>query len=69
MKTNILIFICIYMLALSKEAYAYIDPGTGSLILQGLIGTLIAGFFVIKKYWEQLKLFFKGNRKKNEDNR
>ncbi len=39
-------------------ALAYLDPGTGSIILQGLLaaiaGTLVAG----RLYWSRLKSFF-----------
>lgn len=40
------------------SAQAYIDPGTGSLLLQGLIGAL-AGFMVAASlYWSKIKRFF-----------
>ncbi len=36
----------------------YIDPGTGSLVLQVLIGSLIGGFFLIKVFWSKIRVFF-----------
>jgi len=36
----------------------YIDPGTGSLMLQVLIGSLIGGLFLIKVFWSRIKVFF-----------
>jgi len=42
----------------SVPAYAYIDPGTGSLIIQGLIGAIAAAGVVLKLYWYKLKAFF-----------
>jgi len=39
------------------HVYNYLDPGTGSLILQLLIGVLVGGWFVIKNYWKRIKLF------------
>jgi len=36
----------------------YIDPGTGSLVLQVLIGSLIGGLFLIKVFWSRIKVFF-----------
>ena len=36
----------------------YIDPGTGSLMLQVLIGSLIGGFFLIKVFWSKIRVFF-----------
>ena len=31
-------------------AHAYLDPGTGSIILQGVIGAVAAGLFVARSY-------------------
>lgn len=42
-----------------RPAYAYLDPGTGSLILQGIIGTIAAaGFFLrsyLHKFWTMIR--------------
>ncbi len=40
------------------EASAYLDPATGSLILQAVVGGLAAGLFVAKRYWHQIKAKF-----------
>ena len=39
-------------------AHAYLDPGAGSIILQGLIAAVAAGLVVIKTYWYKIKTFF-----------
>ena len=39
-------------------AFAYLDPGTGSIILQGLIAALAAAGLVMKAYWYKIKSFF-----------
>ena len=44
-------------------SYAYLDPGTGSLLLQGLIAGLAAAGAAITVYWNKLKSFF--SKKKN----
>jgi|TARA_B110000014_G_C19714871_1_gene373812 hypothetical protein len=38
-----------------SNAYAYIDPGSGSLILQMLIGVLVGIGIAVKVYWFKLK--------------
>lgn len=38
---------------------AYLDPGTGSIILQVIIAGLCGGLFAIKLFWRQFKTFFK----------
>ena len=55
---------CIFIAAVSgpflfpSQAYAYLDPGTGSMILQGIIGGLAAVAVVAKLYWHRLLKFF-----------
>ncbi|MEM7069629.1 MAG: hypothetical protein AAF478_12180 [Pseudomonadota bacterium] len=39
----------------TSNAYAYLDPGTGSILLQGLIGAVASGMFLAKLYWAKLK--------------
>ena len=47
-------------LLLWDEAFAYIDPGTGSLILQWIVGMVLAGLAVLNIYWQRLKNFLSG---------
>ena len=39
----------------TKCAYAYIDPGTGSYVLQVLAASILAGVFVIKCKWQSIR--------------
>lgn len=49
-------------------AFAYLDPGTGSIILQGLIAAVAAAGFVMKAYWFKIKnLFGKSESKRLAD--
>lgn len=41
-----------------KPAHAYMDPGTGSYILQLLIAALLGVSFAIKMFWLRIKGFF-----------
>jgi len=34
---------------------AYLDPGTGSFLLQVLAGGMFGAIFLIKRFWGQLK--------------
>ena len=53
-KITILSFFVLY----PTYAFAYIDPGTVSILLQGLIAALAASIVTIKIYWNKiLKLF------------
>ena len=50
------IFIIIYFCFLSN-AYAQIDPGSGSILLQALIGGLAAAATTLTVYWSRFKNF------------
>jgi hypothetical protein len=40
----------------------YIDPGTGSLILQMLIGGIVASALFFKRGWRKIISFFSKNK-------
>ena len=51
----------------AEPAYAYLDPGTGSMLLQGLLAGILGALYAIKLYWSRLKefclrLFHKGRK-------
>ena len=39
------------------NVHNYLDPGTGSLIIQVLIGTFLGGLFLAKLYWKRVSTF------------
>lgn len=39
-------------------AHAYLDPGTGSFVLQAIVGAALGAGFTIKVYWSKIKGFF-----------
>lgn len=39
-------------------AFAYLDPGTGSLLVQGIIGAVAFLLITVRHYWYRLKSFF-----------
>lgn len=43
----------------TKNAYAYLDPGTGSIILQAILGAIAAGISYCTFYWNKVKNFIK----------
>jgi hypothetical protein len=44
-----------------EKALAYLDPGTGSYIIQILLATLLGLLFLIRKQWAQIKRFLVSN--------
>lgn len=41
-----------------RTAHAYLDPGTGSLVLQAVTAALFGAMFAIKVYWQRIRSFF-----------
>lgn len=50
-------------LSFPRDARAYLDPGTGSILIQGLIATAAAGLIIVRTYWSRLKSFYKKSPK------
>ena len=40
------------------QAHAYLDPVTGSMLIQGLIGAIAGAAVAIKLYWGRLKSWY-----------
>jgi len=55
-----------FLLVLTIPAYAYLDPGSGSLLLQVLLGGMAALVVILKIYWNRFLSLF-GRDKKNKE--
>lgn len=42
------------------DARAYLDPGTGSYILQMIIAGVLGAAFAVKIFWMRIRRFFDG---------
>jgi hypothetical protein len=40
----------------------YIDPGSGSMILQVIAGGVLAGVLFVKNYWLRIKAYFRKDK-------
>jgi hypothetical protein len=54
-----LLLLTLLLLVLPSIANAYLDPGTGSYVLQLLIGGLLGGLFALGVFWRRVGAFFK----------
>ena len=59
------ILIAVLLLLMFTDAVAYLDPGTGSMLLQVILGGVAAVGVAIKLYWHKLRAAF-GMSKKEE---
>jgi hypothetical protein len=56
-------FIFLILVLCETTAHAYIDPGTGSIVLQMIIAGIAGGWLTLKLFWHRIKSFFQ--RKKD----
>lgn len=45
-------------LTISSPCHAYLDPGTGSIILQSILAGIAVAMGMLRLYWHRLKSFF-----------
>ncbi len=57
-KTSRVVFSLSPLIFAAYNIHAYIDPGTGSLIIQLLIASFVGGLFLMKIFWGKVKAFF-----------
>jgi hypothetical protein len=54
-----LLLLTLLLLVLPSIAHAYLDPGTGSYVVQLLMGSLLGGLFALGVFWRRVVAFFK----------
>jgi hypothetical protein len=52
---NRLLFLAVLVCCLPATAYAYIDPGSGMLLWQGLIAAIGAVIVFVRSPWQAIK--------------
>ncbi len=57
----------VILLSNFNYAFAYLDPGTGSIILQAILGAIAAGLTFFTNFWLKVKNFFKKLLKKKDN--
>ncbi len=62
-------FFIIFFVLFVEPAYSYLEPGTGSILVQLIMGGMAGVLMVIKLYWNRVKSFFiKTNSNLERDN-
>ena len=56
---GVLLVLTLVLLALPSIANAYLDPGTGSYVVQLLVGSLLGGLFALGVFWRRVGASFK----------
>lgn len=53
--------------AFTTPAYAYLDPGTASIVLQSIVAAFAAGAATIGIYWNKIRGLFGSKSKQSDD--
>ena len=56
-RTSLLVGLMVALIV-PQTAHAYLDPATGSMILQAVIGGVAAAALAFKFYWRRIQAFF-----------
>ena len=59
------IFLSTFSFFSVPDAFAYIDPGTGSVIIQMIIGGLVGTGIAVKVFWYRIKSALSPSFKRN----
>ncbi len=57
----------VYLLSPNLRPLAYLDPGSGSIIVQVLLAGLMAAAVLIKVFWKKIKALFTRSSVKSQD--
>jgi hypothetical protein len=66
MKFSVLFVLIFVMLFLFRDSEAYIDPGSGSYVLQLVVASFFAIVFALKMFWRNIRAFFSRGAGKQE---
>ena len=59
--------ILVALILMPTPALAYLDPGTGSFIIQGVIAVVVGASLFIKMFWHRIKAIFTGTPVAEDD--
>ena len=62
-----LIAVTILVFLLSSPAWAYLDPGTGSMLVQGLVAALAVVSAAVAAFWTRIRQLFSGRKKPDRE--
>jgi hypothetical protein len=65
--TSLIISFAAFSLVFPRKVDAYIDPGSGSYIIQVILAAVLGGLFAVKLYWKKIKSYFSNIFSKEKD--
>jgi hypothetical protein len=65
-KRVLAVWLVVNLVGFSAAANAYLDPGTGSILVQSLLAGIAGAAAVLSLYWQRVKAFFVNLRKSRD---
>ena len=56
-----------FLFDLFVKDHAYLDPGSGSFIIQLIIASLVGAGFLLRGYWSKITNFIRGTKDESEE--
>ncbi|MBK6735631.1 MAG: hypothetical protein IPG61_16455 [bacterium] len=50
-----------------RPAHAYVDPGSGSLVIQGIIAAVVGVGLTLRLYWRRIRRLFTGRSSRDDE--
>ena len=66
-QEKVVFFAVLVFVAMSEPAFAYIDPGTGSVVTTAILGFFAAIGYTMRKYFYRLKDMLMGKPEEKEN--
>lgn len=66
-KRVLAVWLTFQLVSFSAAAHAYLDPGTGTILVQSLLAGVAGAVAVVGLYWQRFKAFFANLRKSTRD--
>jgi hypothetical protein len=63
---NLLLAAAVIVVAASTPSYAYLDPGTASVVVQSLVAAVAAGAATTGIFWQRVKSLFSDLKRKRK---
>ena len=68
MSARLLALVLITGALLAPEpAHAYVDPGAGSLVIQGIIAAVVGVGLTLRLYWRRIRKLFTGKSPRDDE--
>jgi hypothetical protein len=64
--TTAFVVLLLTLFLFPPPAHAYLDPGTGSYIIQVALAAFVGAAFAVRLFWGRIKAFFKRSSSKQE---